>query len=85
MRSACTSRQVRWPWLLGVVAFFVGLGWEVLVVITAAKPGGLPAIVPVAVAAAVALGAIALLRRWTASARWWDAHPLGLITGRSSA
>lgn len=77
-----------WPgkapaaWLVGLTTLVAALAWFVLLDLpNSLRTGALP---PVAIAAelVVALGAAALLRRWSAAERGWgDMHRLAAATG----
>jgi hypothetical protein len=72
-------------WMVGSIAFALGLLWFVLVAFAYSL---FPAIPPViAIAAGLALAGIALfvIRRLSASADWGDAHRLALIFGGLAA
>src|SRR6266487_874720 len=76
-----TARRVLWPWLVGLVAFVLALLWFVLAVLAFIGPPSLPAVIPIVSGLAWAGAAFLLVKYWSASPAWRDAHRLALIFG----
>jgi hypothetical protein len=75
------ARPAPRPWLVGLVAFVLGLPWFVLAILPYVVPPSLPAAIPLLIGLAWAVIAFFLIRRWSASPAWQDAHRLALISG----
>ncbi len=76
-----TVRRAPWPWLVGLIAFFLALIWFVLPILAFVGIPSLPAVIPIAIFTAEALAAFLLIKYWSASPAWRDAHRLALIFG----
>jgi len=72
---------VPWPWLVGIIAFVLGLPWFALIVLQYGLAPSLPVVIPVALGLAWAAGAFFLVRYWSTSQHWGDAHRVALIFG----
>ena len=80
-RMQKTARPVPWPWLVGLIAFVLGLPWFALIVLQYGLAPSLPVVIPVALGLAWAAGAFFLVRYWSTSQHWRDAHRVALISG----
>jgi len=72
---------VPWPWLVGLIAFVLGLTWFALIVLHYGLAPSLPVVIPVALGLAWAAGTFFLVRYWSTSQHWGDAHRVAFIFG----
>ena len=79
------ARPVPPPWLVGVVAFVMGLPWFLLVFLAYGAAPTLPVALPLGAGLALACAALALVGHWASSASWHDAHRLALVFGAVAA
>ena len=84
-RSAHAPRVAEWraprPWLVGVIAFLLGLVWLVLTLTAFDVAPSLNPVIPILLAAAWAGGAVLLVRRWARRSDWQDSHRVALVSG----
>lgn len=75
------ERRAPRPWLVGLTAFLLGLLWLILALTAFNVAPSLNPLIPIALAAAWAGGAVLLVRRWARRFDWRDGHRLALIFG----
>ena len=77
-RSAHAPQVADWraprPWLVGVIAFLLGLVWLALTLTAFDVAPSLNPVIPILLAAALAGGAVLLVRRWARRSDWRDSH-----------
>jgi len=76
-----SDRPVPRPWLVGLIAFVLGLPWFGLILLQYGVAPSLPVVIPIGGIVAWAVVAFFLVRYWSASPAWQDAHRLALIFG----
>lgn len=76
-----TARPAPWPWLVGLIAFVLSLSWFALIFLHYGLAPSLPVIIPVVLSLAWAAAAFFLVRHWSTSQHWRDAHRVALIFG----
>jgi hypothetical protein len=82
-RTGCTARSepAPRPWLLILMALFLGLPWYGLMVLVFGPAQEFPLLLPMAGAMIWAAGLFLLIRHWAISNRWQDAHRWALCFG----
>jgi hypothetical protein len=76
-----STRPVAQPWLVGVVAFVLGLLWSALVFLAYGVAPALPVAIPITGGIALACVAFFLVRYWSWNPGWQDTHRLALVFG----
>jgi len=76
-----TTRPARRPWLVGLVAFVLGLPWFALVFLAYGAAPTLPPVVPLVAGLALAGVAFFLIAHVSRSPAWQDSCRLALIVG----
>jgi len=69
------------PWLIGILAFIMGAAWWTLMTLIFAPRVVLDAWIPLLAGVMWALGAVALIRYWSAARGWNDTHRCALSFG----
>jgi hypothetical protein len=80
-----TARPAPQPWLVGVIAFVMGVPWFLLVFLAYGAAPTLPVAIPIAAGIALACTALALIGHWASRSSWHDAHRLALVFGALAA
>jgi hypothetical protein len=75
------ARRPANPWLIGTVAFVMGIAWWALMGLIFAPHAILAAWIPLAAGVVWALLAFALVRYWSAASGWNDTHRCALSIG----
>jgi hypothetical protein len=76
-----TNRSVPGSWLVGLVAFVLGLQWFGLIFLAYGAVPRLPSWIPLVSGLALAAGAFGLIASWYRRAGWTDSHRLALVFG----
>jgi hypothetical protein len=79
--SSAPVRNVPSPWLVGLLVFLVAGAWSALLGLPLELRAGALVLAPMLAEIALAAGAAALLRRWSASPGWSDLHRLAVACG----
>jgi len=69
------------PWVVGLAAFILGLGWYVLIAIAYGAIPTLPIGIPLLGGSLWAGVAFLMIERWSACLNWQDGHRLALASG----
>lgn len=78
---AALTGQALSPWLVGLISFASTAAWFGLLHLPEALRSGAVVLAPMALGVILAAGIVALIRRWSASRGWNDAHRLALAFG----
>ena len=76
-----TARPAPQPWLVGLVAFAMGLPWFLLVLLAYGAVPTLPVALPIGAGLTLLCASFALIGRWASSPSWHDTHRLALVFG----
>jgi hypothetical protein len=76
-----SSRPAPPPWSVGTAAVLLSLPWWALIVLVFVPRESLPLWIPLAGGAAWAVGAFAIVRRWSVARGWSDRHRWALAFG----